>query len=229
MLVEFIFDPVNDLLHGQVSIGLSFQATLMVSYLLLQDQYLLLLLPYAMQAVLTHVLLRFQVGLKYCYLLFLLLQALLVLGIELAQPLDLLDYVSLHPLNHRGLLLELVPKFPELVVLPEVAVGEAEAPQSLLQLRDLPLQAVMLRFFQEEELFKVGMLGSLGGDGLADQVVIPLQGVVSDLKRLEFEALEVDRLPLEVQELPIGGRHFPQLTELEVRVKVDQLQVVLGV
>ena len=64
---------------------------------------------------------------------------------------------------------------------------------------------------------------------MADQVVVPLQRVVGHLKRLEFEALEVDGLTLEVQELSIGGRHFPQLAELEVCVKIGQRQVVLGV
>ena len=89
--------------------------------------------------------------------------------------------------------------------------------------------AVMLGFVKEEELFEVGTLGSLGCHGLADQVVVPLQGVVVHLEGLEFEALEIDGLALEVDELPIGGGHFPQLTQLEVRVNVDQLQVLLGV
>jgi hypothetical protein len=87
----------------------------------------------------------------------------------------------------------------------------------------------MLRFVHEEKLFKVGSLGSFGCHGLADQVVVPLQGVVIHLEGLEFEALEVDGLALEVNELPISGCHFPQLTQLEVRVNVDQLQVLLGV
>ena len=56
-----------------------------------------------------------------------------------------------------------------------------------------------------------------------------MQGVVIHLEGLEFEALEVDGLTLKVNELPIGGGHFPQLTQLEVRVNVDQLQVVLRV
>ena len=87
----------------------------------------------------------------------------------------------------------------------------------------------MVCFVNEEELFEVGTLGSLGCHGLADQVVVPLQGVVIHLEGLEFEALEVDGLALEVNELPISGCHFPQLTQLEVRVNVDQLQVVLRV
>jgi hypothetical protein len=60
-------------------------------------------------------------------------------------------------------------------------------------------------------------------------LVVPLQGVVVHLEGLEFEALKIDGLALEVDELPIGCGHFPQLTQLEVRVNVDQLQVVLRV
>jgi hypothetical protein len=52
---------------------------------------------------------------------------------------------------------------------------------------------------------------------------------VVHLEGLEFEALEIDGLALEVNELSIGGCYFPQLTQLEVRVNVDQLQVVLRV
>jgi len=52
---------------------------------------------------------------------------------------------------------------------------------------------------------------------------------VVHLEGLEFEALKIDGLALEVDELPIGCGHFPQLTQLEVRVDVDQLQVVLRV
>ena len=61
---------------------------------------------------------------------------------------------------------------------------------------------------------------------MADQMVVSLQGIVVHLEGLEFEALEVDGLALEVDELPIGGCHFLQLAELEVRFHVYQLQMV---